>query len=204
MSFVAGSGGFDAEGTMGLRGFVYVVAAALTAVAGFVAATGGAGAAPVASTFTTATGTSTVATITSSTTTTTTTVPQPPIVLPDRGRTPGVFNRAVRQRTIHRSICVARWTRKVRPPVRYTNALKLRQMDEYDETGAPSDYEEDHLIPLELGGAPTNPRNLWPEPRSQARASDPLETSLHRDVCHGRMTLARARAAIRSFKFTHG
>jgi hypothetical protein len=25
-------------------------------------------------------------------------------------------------------------------------------------------YEEDHLIPLEDGGGPTDPRNLWPEP----------------------------------------
>jgi hypothetical protein len=25
-------------------------------------------------------------------------------------------------------------------------------------------YEEDHLSPLEDGGNPTDPRNLWPEP----------------------------------------
>jgi hypothetical protein len=27
-----------------------------------------------------------------------------------------------------------------------------------------SDYELDHLIPLELGGAPAEAANLWPEP----------------------------------------
>jgi hypothetical protein len=27
-----------------------------------------------------------------------------------------------------------------------------------------SDFEEDHLIPLELAGAPADIRNLWPEP----------------------------------------
>jgi hypothetical protein len=53
----------------------------------------------------------------------------------------------------------------------------------YAETGSPSDYEEDHFIPLELGGAPKNPKNLWPEPHSQSKLSDPLETQLKRKVC---------------------
>lgn len=33
------------------------------------------------------------------------------------------------------------------------------------------------------GGAPRNPKNLWPEPRTQADKSDPLETKLKRQVC---------------------
>lgn len=74
----------------------------------------------------------------------------------------------------------------------------------YKETGQPSAYEEDHLIPLELGGAPRNPKNLWPEPRPQAKKSDPFETKLKRQVCKRQTTLARARAAIRSFKFKNG
>jgi hypothetical protein len=51
------------------------------------------------------------------------------------------------------------------PRVSYTNALKIEQMPIYELGGSPSLYEEDHLIPLELGGAPRNPKNLWPEPR---------------------------------------
>ena len=66
----------------------------------------------------------------------------------------------------------------------------------YGETGSPSEYEEDHLIPLELGGVPRNPKNLWPEPRAQSKLSDPLETQLKRKVCKGLMKLAKARAAI--------
>ena len=77
-------------------------------------------------------------------------------------------------------------------------------MAQYELTGSPSDYEEDHLIPLELGGAPRNPKNLWPEPRAQAKQSDPLETRLKHQVCKGLMKLARARATIRAFKFTNG
>jgi hypothetical protein len=74
----------------------------------------------------------------------------------------------------------------------------------YGEMGTPSDYEEDHFIPLELGGAPKNPKNLWPEPHSQSKLSDPLETQLKRKVCKGLMKLAKARAAIRIFKNTQG
>jgi len=70
----------------------------------------------------------------------------------------------------------------------------------YEEGGSTSQYEEDHLIPLELGGAPRNPRNLWPEPRAQARQSDPLETTLKRQVCNHTLTLAAARAAILEFQ----
>jgi len=142
-------------------------------------------------------------TITYSTSTTTTTG-GPEVVLPNASITPGAFNAAVRQATIRKTICVRGWTKTVRPPVAYTNTLKRRQMSLYGETGLPSGYEEDHLIPLELGGAPRNPRNLWPEPRSESRVSDPLETKLKRGVCRGALTLARARTTIHTFKATHG
>jgi hypothetical protein len=130
--------------------------------------------------------------------------PSSPLVLPRRAITPGIFNRVVRQATIGQTICVSGWTKTVRPPTSYTNKLKLKQMEQYGETGLPSDYEEDHLIPLELGGAPRDPRNLWPEPHAQSRHSDPLESKLKRSVCHGAITLTKARAAIRRFKLVHG
>jgi hypothetical protein len=62
------------------------------------------------------------------------------------------LNPKVRQKTIKKTICKSGWTKKIRPPVSYTNALKIKQMVQYGETGTPSDYEEDHFIPLELGG----------------------------------------------------
>ncbi len=143
-------------------------------------------------------------TTTTTTTTTITTTPIPTLVLPIKSLTPGALNRSVRQGTIGKTICKVGWTRTVRPPVRYTNTLKLKQMPLYEETGPPSAYEEDHLIPLELGGAPRNPKNLWPEPRAQAKRSDPLETRLKRQVCKRLITLARARVMIRNFKNTNG
>jgi len=65
-----------------------------------------------------------------------------------------------------------------------------------------ANYEEDHLIPLEVGGNPTDPKNLWPEPRSttpyNASKKDALENRLHEMVCSGQLPLDTARQAIAS------
>lgn len=172
---------------------------------------------PGATTTTTTTGTTTTArttttvpTTTDATTTaptTTTTrleLPSSSPVLPNQARTPGALNPAVTQQTVRQTICAAGWIAKVRPPVSYMNALKLKQMKQYGLRGKPSSYEEDHFIPLELGGAPKNPKNLWPEPDSQSKHSDPLETALQRKVCTGRLTLAAARKQIVAYKRKHG
>jgi hypothetical protein len=154
---------------------------------------------------TSTTTTTTVTTTTSPTTTFTTPGPGlPSVILPNPKITPGALNPKVRQSTIKKTICKSGWTKTIRPPVSYTNKLKIQQMVLYEETGSPSEYEEDHFIPLELGGAPRNPKNLWPEPRSQSKLSDPLETQLKRKVCKGLMKLAKARATIRAFKFAYG
>jgi hypothetical protein len=125
-------------------------------------------------------------------------------VLPNPKLTPGAYNRKVRQGTIRKTICARGWTNKVRPPASYTNALKLAQMTQYGEPGPPSAYEEDHLIPLELGGASRSRKNLWPEPRNQAARSHRVEITLRSRVCRRTITLAKARATIRAFKFANG
>jgi hypothetical protein len=158
----------------------------------------------IVTTATESTSTNTTITSTSTTTTTTTTLPVPQFILPDPTITPGTLNPKVRQSTIKKTICKSGWTKTIRPPVSYTNALKIKQMVLYGETGSPSEYEEDHFIPLELGGAPRNPKNLWPEPHAQSKKSDPLETQLRRKVCNGLMKLANARTQIRAFKFENG
>ena len=175
------------------------------AVAGAVA-DGAASRHTVATTVTEPPSSSTTTTSTSTTTTSPTTPGPglPSIILPNPKITPGRFNAGVRQSTIKKTICKSGWTKTVRPPVSYTNALKIMQMLLYEETGSPSHYEEDHFIPLELGGAPRNPKNLWPEPHSQSKLSDPLENKLKRQVCKGIMKLKKARAAIRLFKNTQG
>jgi hypothetical protein len=67
--------------------------------------------------------------------------------LPDPARTPGAINPAVKQQTIHETICVPGWTRTVRPSTEYTSDLKRRQLRELG--GADQrmrDYEEDHEL----------------------------------------------------------
>ncbi|HEX6788333.1 MAG TPA: hypothetical protein VF091_03745 [Gaiellaceae bacterium] len=125
-------------------------------------------------------------------------------VLADPVRTPGVLNPDVTQANIKRTICVQGWTRTVRPPVDYTNALKVKQMRAYHELGSPSDYQEDHLISLELGGDPTDARNLWPEPYPRASQVDRIENDLNAKVCSGALTLADAQLQESTLKHRNG
>jgi hypothetical protein len=114
------------------------------------------------------------------------------VVRADPVRTPGVLNPDVTQANIRSTICRQGWTRTVRPPVEYTNALKVKQMRAYHEAPPRSAYQEDHLISLELGGHPTDPRNLWPEPYPRAAAVDEIENELNAKVCSGALSLADA------------
>ncbi|WP_030242406.1 hypothetical protein [Streptomyces sp. NRRL S-350] len=122
--------------------------------------------------------------------------------LPDPSCTPGAYNPDVTQDTIGQTICVSGWTATVRPSTSYTNALKAKQIVQYGyEDTSMADYEEDHLVPLELGGAPRDPANLWPEPHygsQPARSKDSVETKLKNAVCGGRVSLDDARSAIAS------
>jgi hypothetical protein len=111
--------------------------------------------------------------------------------------TPGAINPAVTQDNIHSTICVPEWTDKVQPAADYTAALKLRQMRDFGETGSPQNYKEDHLIPLSLGGAPTDPKNLFPQPAAKTTEKEELEDHLHQSVCSGQMTLTAAQAQMR-------
>jgi hypothetical protein len=125
-------------------------------------------------------------------------------VLADPARTPGVVNPNVTQANIRSTVCRSGWTATIRPPVSYTNALKAKQMRLYGETGSLSDYQEDHLISLELGGNPTDPRNLWPEPYPRAADVDKIENELNSEVCSGRLTLAQAQQREDNLKHTAG
>lgn len=119
--------------------------------------------------------------------------------LPDSACTPGVANPAVTQDNIAGTICRSGWTATIRPPVGYTNELKRRQMLAYGLAGLPSDYEEDHLLSLELGGHPTDPGNLFPQAYAGSQGAhqkDAVENRLHREVCAGLRTLADAQHAI--------
>jgi hypothetical protein len=118
--------------------------------------------------------------------------------------TPGVVNPDVTPSSIADTICKSGWTQTVRPPSSYTSELELRQMRQYRRSGHHGDYQEDHLISLELGGDPTDPRNLWPEPRRQAEQVDQVENDLNSAICSGRMSLREAQRRISELKHTEG
>ncbi len=122
--------------------------------------------------------------------------------LPDPRCTPGALNPAVTQHTIGSTMCVGGWTSSVRPPESITEPEKLANMRSYGLSSRASAVEYDHLVPLELGGAVNDPRNLWPEPDYVGgrgfylNPKDHLERALNRLVCRGQMTLARAQLLI--------
>lgn len=125
--------------------------------------------------------------------------------LPDPRCTPGAVNHTVTQKTIRTTICTPGWAASVRPDVTVTEPWKFRAMRAYGidtSAGHAQLYEYDHLIPIEVGGAVLDTRNLFPEPHEPAAtgsyAKDKVENRLKAEVCAGKVTLAAARRAIRT------
>ena len=90
----------------------------------------------------------------------------------------------------------------MRPSESITEREKFASMEAYGDYGRASAFEYDHLVPLELGGAVNDPRNLWPEPDYASHSGfylnpkDHLERALNRLVCDGAMALSRAQVLI--------
>jgi hypothetical protein len=103
----------------------------------------------------------------------------------------------VTQSTINTTICVKGWTATVRLPTSYTNEVKVRLMREMGlGLELMGDFTLDHKIPLALGGAPSDPRNLRLEDEDDADRKDCVEECLQNAVCSGRVSLEEARRAI--------
>jgi hypothetical protein len=117
--------------------------------------------------------------------------------LPDAACTPGAV-----LTTRKSDICNGVSTSTIRPPDEYTDKLKVAQITQYgwDDTDT-GDYEEDHLISLEIGGQPDDPKNLWPEPHEGVYGSlvkDRVENWLHKQICNGSISVADAQKGIRT------
>ena len=115
--------------------------------------------------------------------------------LPDPVQTPGATDSAITQANIYDTICTEGWTKKTRPPAEYTRPIKQQMIG---PSGDLRDYELDHLIPLCVGGAGRDRRNLWPQVwRGQwgAYTKDRLELKICHLVCSGQITLAQGQQA---------
>jgi hypothetical protein len=114
----------------------------------------------------------------------------------------GALNADVTQSTIGQTICVPGYAKSVRPDTSYTNGVKRILMEHARINPAVASYYElDHIIPLALGGHPTDRRNLALQIRegeNGANRKDRIETKLHCLVCSGQVTLAKAQHEIAS------
>lgn len=116
--------------------------------------------------------------------------------IPDPKCTPGATNRVVTQATIGATICKSGWTSTIRPPSSVTGRMKKLSAASYGITGVAGEY--DHLISLELGGDPLDPRNLWVEPGPIPNPKDSVENTLKAAICAGLVPLATAQQDIAS------
>jgi hypothetical protein len=116
--------------------------------------------------------------------------------LPDPNCTPGAISPKVTPDTLDTTICKTGYTKSIRPPASITEIEKRENAAAYGYTGSLKDVEYDHLVPLELGGDPNDPRNLWIEPGASPNPKDGVESRLHELVCEGTVPLAAAQEAI--------
>ena len=133
-------------------------------------------------------------------------------VLPDGRLTPGATGPETGAAAPIGEICTRGYARSVRH--RYDADWRRYRVAMFRAYGIPHDqwraYTVDHVVPLELGGRPfgvdamgrPDLRNVWPEPKADARQKDAVEDALHASVCYTRgyrgfhLTLAQACAAI--------
>ena len=135
---------------------------------------------------------------------------QAPVTTVTRARTPcptqvappGSISPQVTQSNIGSTICSSGYTSTIRPSSSITGPEKIGSKAAYSYSGSSYTVEYDHLVPLELGGDPNDPANLWAEPNDNPAATsfnnskDKLENALNNMVCSGQMTLATAQQAI--------
>lgn len=119
--------------------------------------------------------------------------------LPDPNITPGATDPEVTEANIKESICKVThftWTEGHTPPASFLEPIEkdLVQKYGYEDTNL-KHYQLDHLIPLSLGGHPTDAKNMWPQvllAKWSARRKDYLEEIMHDKVCKGEVSLKDA------------
>ncbi|MEJ7928148.1 hypothetical protein WG908_15485 [Sphingobium sp. AN641] len=123
----------------------------------------------------------------------------PAPLLPDQRRTPGAYDPTITQENIAATICNPKFVAARKPPPSWTAAATRRiaavQLPDID----PGSLVLDQLVPISLGGAPKDYRNLWLQSwagKENAEKKDGLETLLNRMVCSGQLTLAAAQEAV--------
>lgn len=112
----------------------------------------------------------------------------------------GALNPDVTQDTIAQTICVRGYAKSVRPAASYTNGVKQMLMQRAGMNPTLAQYYElDHIIPLALGGHPTDRQNLAlqiREGKNGVERKDRIELKLECLVCSNQVALAEAQDQI--------
>ena len=113
-------------------------------------------------------------------------LPHSGYALPNHRLTPGAFLHVTAAQ-----VCRSGYAHGVRAP--YNTAWRKIVADVRRSYGVRGGgFKLDHLIPLELGGNPTDRRNLWPQRTADAQVKDGFENTVHARVCAGSISLAAA------------
>jgi hypothetical protein len=110
-------------------------------------------------------------------------------------------NPAVTQANIGLTICQPGFTKTVRPPVAYTNHVKVALLQ---EMGLPleliGDFVLDHRISLSAGGSPDARENLVLQDRDESERKDRFEARMHAAICAGEISLRDAQQLLWNWK----
>lgn len=115
--------------------------------------------------------------------------------IPNARLTPGALGPTDAARATTQEICTRGYAHRARPP--YDNAWRRYRTALFREYGIPHErwslFTVDHLVPIELGGLPFGARdgawdlrNVWPQPKAEAKRKDVVEDALHAAVCYRR------------------
>lgn len=114
---------------------------------------------------------------------------------PDASLTPG----AVVPGVTVAAVCTPGYSESVRLPRSSAEWRRIKR-EVYARYGLSSSQHYghvlDHLVPIELGGAPDSVFNVWPQPYDDAKGKDYMEDALHVAVCDGRVSLTEAQRRI--------
>lgn len=118
-----------------------------------------------------------------------------------RAGEPLPVNPAVSESNIAETICMPGWSATQRPPVAYTNRIKMRLLH---DMGLPPellvDFVLDHRISISAGGSPDALANLVLQDRDASGRKDRFEEKMHHAICAGEISLRQAQELLWNWK----
>ena len=102
----------------------------------------------------------------------------------------GAIDPHITQDNIAATICRPGYARSVRQPASWSRAQRKA-------LHAQPGQVVDHIVPIEIGGAPADQANLQLQDRATAKAKDRDENRVRKEICRGDITLEQGQALFR-------